>query len=93
MFRSLCLYRQAAGLSGSKSQRRSSRGKLAWKDFTAVLTPSSVSIFDAILPAAIAASFVRQNLKPSTRFLVSRDLNGTGAGPAPAAFIISPQNG
>jgi hypothetical protein len=90
-FPSLCV--QAAAWFGMKSHCKFSNGRFAWKDSTAALTPDSNFIFFDIFSAEITASGVRQYRIALARLRELRDLNGIGAGPAPAAATMPPQNG
>lgn len=66
------------------------RGRFAWKDATARLTPASDDILSAICHAAADASGVKQNRIASARLLLFRALKGMGSGPAPPAWTIFP---
>lgn len=87
------LMTQAAGWSGKMSHFSFSRGRLAWKESTAALTPDSARIFSAMFFAAADASGVKQRVMASARFWSLRSLCGMGFEPAPAAATMLAQKG
>lgn len=68
-------------------------GRLRWNELTASFTPFSCWILEARVCAAATTSGERRNLMALERVVTLRDFCSIGAGPAPAAATMLPQNG
>lgn len=87
------LYTQVAGWSCKISHFNLSKGRFLWNESTAVFTPDSARILNAISCAALEASGVIQKDIAWASLSLLRSLYGIGEGPAPAVATILPQNG